>query len=216
MTLTELSLMQHPALRESMPLTRGKLIEQSFLSATAALYLDSAVRARQTILVSGLPGSGKTTLLNVLGASLGYSTDRVIVVERDFRRNFGSLLADAPSLRTSTLRSHQVETLLHQVRHHRPDRVAVDDLAEQFAWEVRESIVSRFRGSVVSIEASGTIEALRRFAELAGPRARILAGMLAESIRVVVQFERAGAIPECRTNRYLSGRVRSSLFPSPL
>ncbi len=195
MTLTEPSSAQHAPSGDELPLTWGKLIGRNFLSASAALYLESAVRARQTILVSGPPGSGRTTLLNVLGAAMGYSTGRVIVVEREFKLSFPHLLADAPSLRTSPLARHQTERLLHQVPHHRPERFVVDDLVDEFAWNVWESIVSRCPGSVLSISAASGLEALRQFAELSGGGARILAPMLAASVAVVVQLMRVGGTP---------------------
>ena len=74
MTLTESSTTQHTPPAAELPLTWGKLIGRDFLSESAALFLDSAVRAGQTILVSGPRGSGGTSLLNVLGMAMGYST----------------------------------------------------------------------------------------------------------------------------------------------
>ncbi len=93
---------------------------------------------------------------------MGYSTGRVIVVEHEFKLTFPHLLADAPSLRTSPLARHQTERLLHQVPHHRPERFVVDELVDEFAWNVWESIVSRCPGSVLSITAAGGLEALRQ------------------------------------------------------
>ena len=61
MTLTEPSTKQHTPTLAELPLTCGKLIGRNFLSESAALFLDSAVRAGQTILVSGPHDSGRTT-----------------------------------------------------------------------------------------------------------------------------------------------------------
>jgi len=156
MTLAERSTAQHTLSSGELPLTWGKLIGRNFLSEPAALFLDSAVRAGQTILVSGPQGSGRTGLLNVLGMATGYSTDRVIAVERDFQLTFPRLLADAFSLRTSGVEQHVVEQMLRQMPHHRPERFVVDDVVDDFAWQVWESLVSRCPGSAVSITAGGS------------------------------------------------------------
>ena len=46
--------------------TIGELVETRFMTRSAADFLESCVRARLNLVVSGGTGSGKTTLLNVL------------------------------------------------------------------------------------------------------------------------------------------------------
>jgi pilus assembly protein CpaF len=195
MTLPELTSTKPTPSRDEMPLTWGRLMSRNFLSSSAALYLDSAVRACQTILVSGPARSGKTTLLNVLGASMGYNYDRVVVVERDFQLTFPQLLADAPNFGTASVARPHAEQLLHSLPRLRPDRCVVDDLAEDFAWYVWESILSRCHGTVVSIKAEGARDPLRQFAHLAAPGVAVLPSMLAETVAVVVQLTRVGDAP---------------------
>jgi Flp pilus assembly CpaF family ATPase len=195
MTLTGLTSTKQTSSRDEMPLTWGRLISRNVLSSSAALYLDSTVRACQTILVSGPARSGKTTLLNVLGASMGYNHDRVVVVERDFQLTFPQLLADAPSFGTASVARPHAEQLLQSLPRLRPDRCVVDDLVEDFAWYVWESIVYRFRGTVVSIKADGTRDPLCQFAQLAAPGVAVLPSMLAETVAVVVHLTRLGDAP---------------------
>jgi Flp pilus assembly CpaF family ATPase len=195
MILPELTSTKPTESRDEMPLTWGRLISRNVLSSSAALYLDSTVRACQTILVSGPARSGKTTLLNVLGASMGYNHDRVVVVERDFQLTFPPLLADAPSFATAHVARPHAEHLLHSLPRLRPDRCVIDDLVEDFAWHIWESIVYRCRGTVVSIKADGARDPVRQFAHLAAPGVTVLPSVLAETVAVVVQLTRVADAP---------------------
>ena len=63
----------------------------------------------------------------------------MIAVERDFQLTFPQLLADAFSLRTSVADRHIAERTLHHLPHHPPERCVVDDVVEDFAWQVWEA-----------------------------------------------------------------------------
>jgi pilus assembly protein CpaF len=84
-----------------LPMTWGDLVSVSTLTRSAAAYLDAAVRARLTILVTGEPHTGRTIMLNVLGAATSDSNDCTYAIERLHYLTFYELLPFATSIQTA-------------------------------------------------------------------------------------------------------------------
>ena len=78
--------------------TLDDLVALGALPPPAAAFLDAAVQAGLTMLISGGTGSGKTTCLNALGACVPGLDERVITIEETAELQLESMLPDCVAL----------------------------------------------------------------------------------------------------------------------
>lgn len=148
---------QSATLRESReiqnPATRAELLK----------FLESLVKQRKTILVSGGTSSGKTTFLNALLSCIPQH-ERLITIE------------DSPELEPTTencVRFITSETLnvdskmlIRQCLRYRPDRIVVGEVRGAEALDMIDACNTGHDGSMTSIHANSPIEALERLETL--------------------------------------------------
>jgi len=165
--------------------------------AKAPEVLAAAVRARQTILISGGTSTAKTTLLNALAKEIP-AHERVVTIEdtpelrlphaNQFaliasRGDQGEAQVDMQDLRDASLRL-------------RPDRILIGEIRGAEAWTYLDAISSGHPGSLSTVHASSPALAFTRLARMV-LRARM--GLTREeiledlrcAIDLVVQLERS-------------------------
>lgn len=139
------------------------LIKNGSLSEKAAYFLNSAVDARQNIIVSGGTGSGKTTLLSVLSSFID-GNQRVIAIEDTAElqlqvRNFVRL--EIPPAHVGETPITMAELLRNALRM-RPDRLIIGECRGPEALDMIMAMNTGHEGSMTSIHANRAIDTLGR------------------------------------------------------
>lgn len=140
------------------------LVEFGSLNYQMASFLEAAVKARCSILVSGGTGSGKTTLLNVLSsfisnderivtiedaAELNMQQDHVIRLEVRQENSEGAGLVSTRDLVRNSLRM-------------RPDRIVVGEVRGEEALDMLQALNTGHAGSMTTLHANSARDALNR------------------------------------------------------
>jgi pilus assembly protein CpaF len=132
-------------------------------------FLEQAVAARCSVLVSGGTGSGKTTTLNALSAFIG-THERVVTIE-----DTAELRLQQPHVVRLEARPPSVEgrgevTIRRLVRNAlrmRPDRIVVGEIRGPEALDMLGAMSTGHDGSLSTVHAGSAEEALRRVETLA-------------------------------------------------
>jgi pilus assembly protein CpaF len=177
-----------------------KLGELGALSNRQQEYLTNAIQARKNIFISGGTGSGKTTLLSALIDEM-HSRERIIAVEdvaeiRVKHPHFLSLIT-----RTNNQEGEgeiTLQDLLRQTLRMRPDRVILGECRGGEALHLLLMLNTGHSGSMGTIHANSTREALHRLETLALLQAQNIGAdtirrLILGGIQVVVQLERTGS-----------------------
>lgn len=205
--------------------TLEKLVQKKALPTKVAVFLSAVVRARMNLLIAGGTGSGKTTLLNALAGAIP-ANERVITIE-----DTGELRLPLPHwvrLLTRTQGPVTMDTrqaLMNSLRM-RPDRIIVGEVRGAEAWDMLQAMNTGHDGSMTTIHANSSIDALTRLESLVLTTGidlplRSLRQNIAQALDVVVQLRRSK-----NGNRYVSeilevtgvqGDVlsRATLFSAP-
>lgn len=140
------------------------LIAFGSMSAQMASFLESAVKGRCNIIVSGGTGSGKTTLLNVLSGFIP-PTERIVTVE------------DAAELRLSqdhvvTLESRPaniegkgqitIRDLVRNALRMRPDRIVVGECRSGETLDMLQAMNTGHEGSLTTVHANTPRDVISR------------------------------------------------------
>jgi pilus assembly protein CpaF len=176
--------------------TADELVRIGTLTADHLQILREAIDARHNILISGGTGTGKTTLLNALVAFLP-AEDRLIVIE-----DTAELQLDARNVLRFEARREQpgvpaitIRDLVRAALRHRPDRLLVGEVRGGEAFDLLQALNTGHSGTLSTIHANGTEQALRRFTWCAlqsgvdVPYPAIRHG-LAECLQLLVHLER--------------------------
>jgi len=148
----------------TIPVVIEKLVELGSLAPEMALFLQAAVAARASILISGGTGSGKTTLLNVLSRWIPQD-ERVVTIE------------DAAELQLQRKHVIRLETrppniegkgeitqrdLLRNTLRMRPDRIIIGEVRGAEALDMLQAMNTGHEGSMTTVHANNARDALRR------------------------------------------------------
>ena len=179
-------------------LSLADLFEFQMMTSAQLDALRSAVVSRKTICISGSTGSGKTTLLNGL-LGLVPTSERVVVVEQ--ARELRPACAHAVSLATVE-RNHEgrggidLDHLVRAALRMRPDRLIVGEVRGPEALPAMNALSTGHAGSMLTVHAGSSREALVRIAELAafaaGSPANGVIGRVQAAFDVVVHLHRRG------------------------
>jgi pilus assembly protein CpaF len=150
-------------------MTMLSLLESRSVSPDAAQFLDLAVKVKQNIIVAGGTGSGKTSLLNVL-TDFFYDDERVVVIE-DSREvqlrkphvvHLEARPGDAEGRGDISIRD-----LFRTTLRMRPDRIVIGEVRGREALDLIQAMTSGHSGSLATVHATHTKDALSRLETLA-------------------------------------------------
>ncbi|ADU51315.1 type II secretion system protein E [Thermaerobacter marianensis DSM 12885] len=146
------------------------LVRQGTLTPAAARYLAEAVRSRRNVLISGATSSGKTTTLIALLRAATHPLERIITLEEAAEIDLGPdrhvvrLEARPPGLDGQG--AVPLRTLLRNALRMRPDRLVVGEVRGEEAADLMQALNTGHLGSVSTIHANGSLDALRRLEQL--------------------------------------------------
>jgi pilus assembly protein CpaF len=151
------------------PLEVSDLVDLGTLTPAQVDLLGRAVTGRVNIAVSGGTGTGKTTLLNALAAFID-SAERIVTVEdaaelRLPQHHVARLESRPPNVEGRgevTLRA-----LVRNALRMRPDRIVVGEVRGGEALDMLQAMNTGHDGSLTTVHASSTTDALRRIETMA-------------------------------------------------
>lgn len=136
----------------------------AFAPPPVAALLDSVVRGRANILVSGATSAGKTTLLGAL-AGCAAPTDRLVVIEDTAELSFPEQHAvrlEALHPIAETVRALAVAELVRAALRLRPDRLVIGEFRGAEVLAVVEALNTGHDGSLSTCHANSAVDAVRR------------------------------------------------------
>jgi pilus assembly protein CpaF len=137
------------------------------LTSEQAEILSSAIQRGDNLLISGGTGAGKSTLLNVLACSIP-DADRIMILEDVAELSIRKPHVISAEAQLDTHKSQiGFPDLLKAALRHRPDRIIVGEIRGAEARVFLDALNTGHRGSLSTIHANGTVDALRRLAQLA-------------------------------------------------
>jgi pilus assembly protein CpaF len=147
----------------------GELVANGTLTPELRELLETAVRERRSLLISGGTGSGKTTLLNALSASIG-ANERVVTIE-----DAAELRLRLPHVVRLESRPPSVEgrgavtirDLLRNALRMRPDRIVIGEVRGPEALDLLTALNTGHDGAMCTVHANSPVDALRRVETLA-------------------------------------------------
>lgn len=162
----------HVSIRKfkAVPFTGEDLVRNGSMTAEGLRYLSGAVRNRRNILISGGTGSGKTTLLNVLSSYVG-PKERIVTIEDTAELRLQMAHVVRMETRAATMdgaREITARDLLRNALRMRPDRIILGEVRSHEAIEVLQAMGTGHDGSMATIHANGTSDALERLEMLVG------------------------------------------------
>jgi pilus assembly protein CpaF len=160
-------------------------------------FLEACVRAKLNILISGGTGSGKTTLLNVLSRSIPEG-ERIVTIE-----DAAELQLQQPRVARMETRPCNIEgrgvvstrDLLRNALRMRPDRIIIGECRGEEAFDMLQAMNTGHEGSLTTIHANDTRDALSRLEMLVGMAEHdvplwFIHRQIASAIHIVVQVAR--------------------------
>ena len=179
------------------PLRLDTMIENGSLSADMADFLIGAVDAGMSFLISGGTGAGKTTLLNAMSEFIG-DGERVVTIEDSAElqlRNRHVVRLETRANNTEGVGAVDQRSLVRNALRMRPDRILIGEVRGAEALDMLQAMNSGHEGSLSTIHANDTREALARLemmAAMAGfnlPVA-VVRQYIATGIRLIVHVAR--------------------------
>ena len=179
------------------PFTLQRLVSLSTLSPQMAGFLQSCVRARLNVLISGGTGSGKTSTLNALARCIP-KQERLVTIE-----DTAELQLNAANLVSLESRPPNIEgrgevsirTLVRNALRMRPDRIIVGEVRGSEAFDMLQAMNTGHPGSLTTVHANSPQDAVRRLESMV-----LMAGLelpqpairdaIASSLDIIIQQER--------------------------
>jgi pilus assembly protein CpaF len=179
------------------PLQIADLLARQALVPDMVKFLSACTRARINIIISGGTGSGKTTLLNALSAFIPQS-ERVATIE-----DAAELRLQQPHVVRMEARPPNIEgagqvttrDLVRNALRMRPDRIIVGECRGPEALDMLQAMNTGHEGSLTTIHANDTHDALSRLEMMVGMAGFdlplwIIRRQIASAVQVVVQVAR--------------------------
>ncbi len=181
----------------SRPILADDLVANKSLTVEMVDFLAACVRARLNVLVSGGTGSGKTTLLNALSAFIP-AKERVVTIE-----DAAELRLQQPHVGRLETRPANVEgigevttrDLVRNALRMRPDRIVIGECRGPEALDMLQAMNTGHDGSLTTVHANDTREALGRLEIMVGMAGFdlpiwVIRRQIASAVHVVVQVSR--------------------------
>jgi pilus assembly protein CpaF len=183
---------------KTVPFAGEDLVRNGTMTSEGLRYLSGAVRNRRNILISGGTGSGKTTLLNVISSYVG-AKERIVTIEDTAELQLQMAHVVRMETRAATMdgaREISARDLLRNALRMRPDRIILGEVRSHEAIEVLQAMGTGHDGSMATIHANGTSDALERLEMLVGLHGfssdlRSVRRFIVSAVDVVVQTMRS-------------------------
>ena len=179
------------------PVGANQLVELKSISREMMFVLESAARARLSILISGGTGAGKTTMLNILSRNIPQG-ERVITIEDAAElqlqlENLVRLETRPPNVEgLGAIRQRQ---LLINCLRMRPDRIILGEVRGDEAFDMLQAMNTGHEGSMATIHANTPRDALTRLESMVAMGGlslteRTVRQQIASALDLVVQINR--------------------------
>ena len=170
--------------------TAETLVQQGWMSEDMLEVLREAVRGRRNVMVAGAVGAGVTTLLGAL-AGLTEERERIVTVEDvpDLHIDREHVISLGASTANGKL---SYRAVLAQASKLRSDRLVVDDVRGEEAWDALATIASRRPGNFIGVHAAqgrDAVDHVKRLARLSGKPADDIGDLVAQAVGLLVQVE---------------------------
>jgi pilus assembly protein CpaF len=179
------------------PYTFEKLVEFGAMPACVAEFLQGAVKARVSTVISGGTGSGKTTLLNALSSAISHK-ERLITIE-----DAAELQMQQPHVVRMETRPPNIEgkgeirqrELVKNALRMRPDRVILGEVRGEEAFDMLQAMNTGHEGSMATIHANTPRDAITRLEQMVAMSGMKLPpeavrGQIAAAVGMIVQVMR--------------------------
>lgn len=151
------------------PFRMDELVNRGTLDEATAGLLESCVRARLNVIVSGGTGTGKTTLLNALSAFIP-SSERIVTIEDAAELSLQQDHVIRLESRPANVEGRGQVTIRELVRNSlrmRPDRIVVGEVRGGETMDMLSAMNTGHEGSLTTIHANNPEDALSRAETLA-------------------------------------------------
>jgi pilus assembly protein CpaF len=181
----------------SRPLLSDDLLTNQTMTSEMLQFLAACVQARINVLISGGTGSGKTTLLNAMSRFIP-AEERVVTIE-----DAAELQLQQPHVGRMETRPVNVEgegnvttrDLVRNALRMRPDRIIVGECRGGEAFDMLQAMNTGHDGSLTTIHANSTRDALSRLEMMVGMAGFelpvwVIRRQVCSAIQIVVQVAR--------------------------
>jgi len=178
-------------------LSPEKLVTAGAATEAMMEYLDTAVKTRLNIIVSGGTGSGKTTLLNVLSGFIP-ATERIVTCEdaAELRlRQVHVISLESKPQNVEGRGAISIRDLVRNCLRMRPDRIIVGECRGPEALDMLQAMNTGHDGSMSTLHANNPQDGLNRLETLvllAGTElpSRAIRSQITSAVNVIVQTAR--------------------------
>lgn len=179
------------------PMDMDKLIKIGSLSVEAAQFLETLVKARYSIFISGGTGSGKTTFLNALSQYIS-SDERIITIEDSAELQLQGadniVRLETRNSNTQGVEPITIRDLIKTALRMRPDRIIVGECRGAEALDMLSAMNTGHDGSLSTGHANSCRDILSRIETMVimGQELPLLAirQQIASGIDIIVQLGR--------------------------
>jgi pilus assembly protein CpaF len=180
--------------------TRRLGLDDFGASGELAAFLSAAVREGRNILVAGATSAGKTTALNALGAMIG-ANERIVTIEETAELRLPCehvVRLEARPANGEGAGAVSVRDLVRASLRMRPDRIIVGEVRGAEALDMLQALNTGHDGSLCTVHANSTGDALVRLETLAlfaasGLPVEAIRRQIVGAVDVVVFVARHGA-----------------------
>jgi pilus assembly protein CpaF len=179
------------------PIDIKRLIELDALTKEMAFFLESCVKCKMNILISGGTGTGKTTLLNALSRWIP-SVERVVTIEDAAELQLQREHVVRLETRPPNIEGEGCITQRDLVRNSlrmRPDRIVVGEVRGAETLDMLQAMNTGHEGSMTTVHANNPRDALRRLENMVSMAGinypiRAIREQLSSALDVLVHLER--------------------------
>ena len=172
------------------------LIRVGTLDRRLANQLEVCLLRKRNLLLSGSTGSGKTSLLNALAKFIP-ADERILLIEdtAEIQLSHENLVRFEARRAQNGVPAVSIRDLLKAALRHRPDRILVGEVRGGEAFDLLQLLNTGHAGTLSTIHASSSKQALSRFASCVLESGvelpyRAIQSSIADSLNVVIHLER--------------------------
>ena len=179
------------------PIDIKRLIEFDALTKEMAFFLESCVKCKMNVLISGGTGTGKTTLLNALSRWIP-SVERVVTIEDAAELQLQLEHVVRLETRPPNIEGEGCITQRDLVRNSlrmRPDRIVVGEVRGAETLDMLQAMNTGHEGSMTTVHANNPRDALRRLENMVSMSGinypiKAIREQLSSALDVMVHLER--------------------------